>query len=218
MLRSGLSKTLSIQRIGILGGTFDPIHYGHLAIAEEARWALALERVYLVPAARQPLKPDAHEAGPVQRLEMVRLACLGNPHLLPSDLELQRDPPSYTVDTLDAFRAQLGAPCELFFILGGDALRDLPRWHKAAQILHLARLAVVTRPGIAVDLPALEQALPGITARTTLIEGPNLDISSTMLRRRLAAGRPVRYQVPDVVLEYMTALGLYGPGGDHPRV
>jgi nicotinate (nicotinamide) nucleotide adenylyltransferase len=142
------------QRVGIYGGTFDPIHFGHLAIAEEARWALDLDLVYLVPAAEQPLK-----ATPAQRLTMVQLACAANPRLIPSDIELRRAPPSYTVDTLAAFRDQLGPAAEIFFVLGADAASDLPRWRSAAAILHLAHLIVVGRPGYHFDAPALDHAL-----------------------------------------------------------
>lgn len=196
-------------QVGIYGGTFDPVHIGHLAIAEEARWALGLERVYMVPAAQQPLKAKRHEASPAQRLAMVRLACADNPALEPSDIELHRPPPSYTVDTLAAFRERLGPATELHFILGADAAVDLPRWRSASAILGLARLAIVGRPGYAPDFAALHTALPGLAARSNLIEGPRLDISSTELRRRLAAGQPARYQIPAPVLRYIEEHGLY---------
>jgi len=197
------------ERVGIYGGTFDPLHVGHLAIAEEARWALGLSRVFVVPAAQQPLKPAGHGASPEQRLAMVRLACADNPALVPSDVELHRPPPSFTVDTLAAFRGQLGPDVELHFILGADAAADLPRWHRAADIIALARLAVVGRPGYAADIAVLDAALPGIATRTTPVDGPRLDISSTDLRHRIAEGRPVRYQIPDPVIAFIDAHGLY---------
>ncbi len=114
-------------RTGILGGTFDPIHYGHLAIAEEARTALRLDRVLLVPAAHQPLKRGEHLASPEQRFEMVRLACAGNDAFEPSTIELDRPGPSYTVATLEELAG--GGWGELFFVMGADALADLPRWY-----------------------------------------------------------------------------------------
>jgi nicotinate-nucleotide adenylyltransferase len=197
------------ERVGIYGGTFDPIHFGHLAVAEEARAALELSRVLIVPAARQPLKGHSQGAAPAHRLAMARLACADNGALAVDPIEIERPPPSYTIDTIAALRKRLGAHVELWFILGADAARDLPRWHRADQIVGLARLAIVGRPGATLHLPSLETALPALAGRYSLIEGPHLDISSTALRRRLAAGRPVRYQLPESVRVYIEAQGLY---------
>ena len=194
-------------QIGILGGTFDPIHYGHLAIAEEARAMLRLDRVLFIPAAQQPLKQGGHVATPAQRLAMAQLACAGNAGFEVSPIEVERRGPSYTVDTLDALRdAGLG---ELHFILGADALAEIGRWHAAEQIVELARIVAVARPGFALDAAALARDLPRLPARLTLLEGPRLDISSRELRRRVAEGRPIRYQTPDAVVEYIGANGLY---------
>lgn len=202
-----------MQRVGILGGTFDPIHYGHLALAEEVRWALGLERVYLVPNAQQPLKRAAHTTAPEQRLAMVRLACQDNPAFLPSDREVRRPPPSYTVDTLRELRAihtAAGESPRCWFLVGSDVLDLFPRWYRAGEILSLARLAVVTRPGFPPpDLDALDAALPSASAHIDHLVGPLLDISSSALRQRLAAGQPVRYQLPDAVLDYIQQHGLY---------
>jgi nicotinate-nucleotide adenylyltransferase len=200
---------MTIQRIGILGGTFDPLHYGHLAIAEEAAWFLRLSRVYMVPAARQPLKHAPQRANGQQRLEMVRLACADNPLLSPSDIEIRRPPPSYTVETLRLMRADAGPDADLWFILGADALMQFHHWHAAAEIITLARLATIARPGASIDLAALDASLPGLSTRTVVIEGPLLDISSSEMRERFASGRPVRYQMPDAVLHYIDAHGLY---------
>jgi nicotinate-nucleotide adenylyltransferase len=198
-----------MQRIGVLGGTFDPIHNGHLAIAAEARWALGLEQVLCVVAAQQPLKRNGHAATALQRLEMVRSACTGEPAFIPCDIELRRPPPSYTVDTLRELQAGYPGGCELWFILGGDALAELPRWNNAPQLIAPARLAVVARPGAAPDLVELEQRLPGLREHCVLLEGPHLEISSTALRQRRASGRPLRYQVPDAVVAYIEEQGLY---------
>jgi nicotinate-nucleotide adenylyltransferase len=198
-----------VHRIGIYGGTFDPIHIGHLAIAEDARYALALDQVLFVPAARQPLKGDSQGAAPTQRLQMTRLACASNPFFVVSDLELRRPPPSYTVDTLASLRAEADPATELFFIIGADAARDLPRWYRAAEIIQLVYLTVVGRPGYHLDLAELEARMPGIGARCTLIDGPQLDVSSSDLRARLATGRPTRYQILDPVLAYIAQHGLY---------
>jgi nicotinate-nucleotide adenylyltransferase len=195
------------ERIGVLGGTFDPIHYGHLAIAEEARVVLGLERVLLVPAARQPLKRGAHVASPQQRIEMARLACAGNSALDVSPIEVERPGPSYTVNTLEQLRdAGLG---ELHFILGADALADLHRWYDAPRIPELARLVVIARPGHRPNLDAVAAQLPGVRERITLIDGPGLAISSSELRSRIAAGRPIRYLTPEPVVEYIARNGLY---------
>jgi nicotinate-nucleotide adenylyltransferase len=194
-----------MQRLGIVGGTFDPIHNAHLAIAEEARVCLGLDQVLFVPAARQPLK-ESHAASASDRLAMVRLAVASNPAFAASDLEVNRPGPSYTIDTL---RALQGAAAELWFILGGDALRFLPDWHEAAAVVGLARFAVIDRPDGPVDLTDLEAALPGLRGRSARLRGPNMDLSSTELRDRLAAGLPVRYLVPDPVADYIAERGLY---------
>ncbi len=196
------------MRIGIYGGSFDPIHIGHLAIAEEARTTLGLSGVAFVPAARQPLKGQAQGASD-HRLNMVRLACAGNSAFSVDDLELRRPPPSYTIDTLLSFRQRHPPPDELWFIVGADAARELPRWHRAAEVVALAKLAIVGRPGFHLDMPALLAALPALAGRYTLIDGPRLDISSTELRARLAAGRTVRYLIPEEVRLYIAEHGLY---------
>lgn len=195
-------------RLGIYGGSFDPIHIGHLAIAEEARVALGLASVAFVPAIRQPLKGQA-QVGPDHRLAMVQLACESNPAFYAEDLELRRPPPSYTIDTLAELRRRHGPGPELWFVLGADATRDLPRWHRADELLALARFAIVDRPGYLLDLAALEAQLPGLSERCVVLAGPRLDIASSELRRRLAAGRPVRYQIPEAVRSYIAAHGLY---------
>ncbi len=198
-----------MQHIGILGGTFDPIHYGHLAIAEEVHWFLRLAFVYIIPAAQQPLKPGSHMATPQQRLDMVRLACEGNAALVPSAIEVQRSPPSFTIDTLRELHQQHHEAAELWFIIGSDSLASLSRWHAIHDIISLAKLAVLARPGYATDIATLEEAIPGITSRARSIAGPHLGVASSTLRQRIAAGQPVRYQLPDKVLAYITTHGLY---------
>jgi nicotinate-nucleotide adenylyltransferase len=196
-----------IARIGILGGTFDPIHYGHLAIAEEARLALQLDRVLFVPAAQQPLKRGAHIASPEQRLAMTQLACASNAAFEVSRIELDRPGPSFTLTTLEALQAAgIG---EVHFILGDDALADLTRWYGAARVVELARIIAVGRPGSAPDITRIVHALPALSERLTVLPGPALDISSSALRRRVAAGQPIRYQTPDAVVAYIDEHGLY---------
>jgi nicotinate-nucleotide adenylyltransferase len=193
--------------VGILGGTFDPIHIGHLAIADEARVALGLSRVILIPAAHQPLKQGFHGATPQQRLIMAELACQSNAGLDVSPIEVQRPGPSYTVDTLEQLHAQ--GLRNLYFIVGADALMDLPRWKAAERIVDLARIVAIGRPGREVDTAAIVERVPGLAGRLELLEGPAIDLSSTELRQRIAAGRPIRYLVPDAVAAYIAEHRLY---------
>lgn len=198
---------MSSVPIGILGGTFDPIHYGHLAVAEEVRVALRLDRVIIIPAGEQPLKIGRCTALPEHRLAMARLACADNPFFQVSSIEIDRPSPSYTHVTLQLLHDQ--GLDNLYLILGADALADLPRWHETPRVLTLARIVVVSRPGTDIDLPALSQMFPALPERLITIEGPRLDISSTDLRQRVAQGRPIRYQTPDPVVAYIEAHGLY---------
>ncbi len=195
------------ERIAILGGTFDPIHIGHLAIAEEVRWHLGA-RVFFVPAARQPFKANTHTARAADRLAMVRLAIAGNPAFAMCDLEVRRGGHSYTVDTVMTLRDEYPA-AEFTFVAGADIVLDLHRWYQIERLLGLCRFAIITRPGYAADLQALHAVLPAAYERVSMIEGPSLDISATTLRDRLRRGAPVRYQIPEPVLEYIDAHGLY---------
>ncbi len=194
-------------RLGILGGTFDPVHFGHLAAAEEARVALQLDRVLFVPAAHQPLKARRLTPGE-HRLEMLRRAVADHPHFSVSDLELVRGGISYTVDTLRTLRERYPA-ADLFFILGADALLQLPRWKEASALPDLCRWIVIMRPGYPLDVLPVLRALPGLQGRTTFLPGPKLDISAEELRARIAQGRPIRYQTPEPVVRYIEAWGLY---------
>jgi nicotinate-nucleotide adenylyltransferase len=194
-------------RIGLLGGTFDPIHIGHLAIAEEARVALQLERVLFIPAGHQPFKGGRHGATPEQRLAMVQLACASNPAFAASPIEIMRPGPSYTATTLEQLAAQ--HPGLFHFILGIDALAELHRWRSAARIVELARIVGIARPGHTPNLDPVRAALPLLNQRLDLIEGPRLELSSSDLRQRIADGQPIRYLTPDPVVEYIEAQRLY---------
>ena len=197
------------MRIGILGGTFDPIHYGHLILAEEAWARLELDRVLFVPAREPPHKLLQPGSPAADRLYMVRLSIASNPHFDVSDIELERPGPSYTVDTLALLRQELGPQAELYFLMGLDSLVNLPTWHNPEGIIALAHLAVARRPGYAADLQRLEQVLPGITERTHFLDIPEIGIASHDLRRRVREGLPIKYQVPEAVEEYIYARGLY---------
>lgn len=194
-------------RVGVFGGSFDPVHFGHLSIAEEARVVLTLDLLLIVPAGQQPEKIGYHAATPQQRLAMTRLACADNPHFAVSPIEIERPGLSYTADTLAAIRADYDA--DLYFILGADVLNGFPAWERADEVLRLSRIAALSRPGVSVDLAALDAAMPGLAAQTQLIDGPQLEISSTDLRRRLARRLPVRYQLPDAVIDYIQEQRLY---------
>ena len=194
--------------IGIIGGTFDPIHHGHLAIAEEAREALGLERVLFVPAATPPHKPGRPVTPAAHRLEMARLAVVRNPTFAVSDIEVARGGASYTVDTLASLAED--ADAEPWFILSAEALAGLPTWRQPSRILDLARMAVVPRGGYdALDHAWVRSAFPGREDRFRFLPGPLLPISGSVVRRRAAAGRSVRYLVPDAVADYIAANALY---------
>lgn len=196
-------------RLGILGGTFDPIHIGHLIVAEEVRVRLSLQQVVFVPAWVSPLKLTHRAAPPECRLRMVELAIQDNPHFGVSRIELDRRGPSFTVDTLRAIRAACGADVELFFILGADSLGSLKAWRRPQEILRLARLVAVSRPTYQVDLHALEQDLPGISATTDLVTTVEIGVSATDIRARIAQGLSVRYIVPAAVETYLEGHRLY---------
>jgi nicotinate-nucleotide adenylyltransferase len=196
------------ERIAILGGTFDPIHYGHLAIAQDVCWQLEVSRVFFVPAAQQPFKVGIRVVDAEHRLEMVRLAAADNTAFVVSDIEVSRGGTSYSYDTVRALREQ-HPEAELCFIAGADVLRDLHRWHAIDALLTLCRFAIVRRPGYVLDAEAVYANLPAARDRLIEIVGPALDISSTALRERLAEGMPVRYQLPDAVIAYISHHGLY---------
>lgn len=198
------------RRIGVLGGTFDPIHIGHLALAEAADEALALEQVLFVPAGSPPHKQGRRITSPHHRQRMTELAIAGNEHFALSTVDLTRSGPSYTVDTLRLLAAKYEG-AELFFIIGGDSLLDLPTWYHPEEILQLAYLAAAERPGFSLEDVAAK--LGGLYQqfghRICLFHAPLLDISSSMLRERLRSGRSVRYLVPDAVLDYIKQNNLY---------
>ena len=194
--------------VGILGGTFDPVHHGHLVIAEEAREALGLERVLLVPAAEPPHKPDSVVTPAEHRLAMVELAVAGNPAFAVSGIEVERGGPSYTVETLETLlREGVSDP---WFILSAEALAGFPAWRRPDRILELCRLAVVPRGNHdALDAAWVRGHFPGREDRIAFLAGPLLPISGSVVRRRAAAGRSVRYLVPDAVARYITDHALY---------
>jgi nicotinate-nucleotide adenylyltransferase len=195
--------------IGVLGGTFDPIHIGHLAAAEEVREALGLERILFVPAGIPPHKPDRVITAPHHRLAMVELAIAGNPAFGVSRVEIDRTGPSYTIDTLDALDA-VKTGGELTLILSAESFRGLPSWHEPQRILATARVAIVPRGGLGPPGKRwLQEHFPGIEGRIVELDAPRLRLSATDIRARVAAGRSIRYLVPDAVIGYIGDHDLY---------
>lgn len=199
----------SVERLGVFGGTFDPPHLGHLILAETAADCLALSRVLFVPAAKPPHKQSsAIRASAAHRLAMTELAIAGNPRFALSRIDMDRPGPHYTVDMVRLLREQYPG-AEMFLLLGGDSLRDLPTWSRPAELISLAALGAMQRPGVEPDLDALEEALPGLRARLHWIPAPPIDLASSAIADLVAAGRSIRYLVPDRVLDYIAVHGLY---------
>ena len=194
------------MRTGVLGGTFDPVHVAHLIIAEHAREALALDLVLFVPAGDPWRKSHRAITAAEHRLAMLTLAIAGNDAFGVSDLELRRDGPTYTADTLAALAGER-LDDEFWFIAGADALADLPHWHEPARIVKHARLAVAPRDAREADV--LAQGVAEFRDRIDLFDAPRLEISSTDIRERVAEGRSIRYLVPDAVAAYIAETGLY---------
>ncbi len=197
------------MRVGILGGAFNPPHLGHLLCTQEAITALQLDRALLMPAGEAPHREIEQDPGAELRLEMCELAVSGDERLGASRLELERPGPSYTADTLRALRG--GSPQdELFVILGGDQAADLPSWREPEEVFRLATVAAVEREGARREEIGEELAgLPG-AERLVFFDMPRVDISSTLVRERAAAGRPIRYLVPDAVADLIASRSLYG--------
>lgn len=185
--------------IGLFGGSFDPVHHGHLIVAQVAAEKLKLDSIRFVPAREQPFKAGQHRTSPDHRAAMLALALAGAPWFTVERSELNRPGPSYTVDTLRHLRG-LEPDAEFVLLLGADAAADLPAWREAGRVPELARIAVFGRPGSAVP------ALPWVTAS---VEVPVIDISATGVRRRAREGQPLRYWVPDAVAEYIASHRLY---------
>lgn len=198
---------MGVTRTGVLGGTFDPPHLAHLVLAAAAREALDLERVLFVPAGNPWRKADREVTPAAVRLAMVRAAVAPLAWAGVSTVEVEREGPSYAAETMTALAADGG---DWWFILGSDALADLPAWHEPEALLRAARLAVAVRPPASLHLAeATLAALPGIEARLDVVPMPALDISSTDLRARVGAGRSTELLIPEAVREVIEAHRLY---------
>jgi len=198
-----------------MGGTFDPVHNGHLIVARSIAEQLQLPRITLVPSARPPHKKPAH-ATPAQRLEMLRLAVEGESLFDICDMEIDRDGPSYTLDTLIELRRIHGPDVKLTWIVGADMLEDLPCWHRIGEVLGMADIVIAARFPWVERLGPVLDSLEGrispealASMRKACVASPLIDISSTAIRRRIARGLSVRFMVPDSVLAYINRLGVY---------
>lgn len=198
------------MKIGILGGTFDPVHNGHIKVAEEVRSQLDLTKVVFLPASQPWLKSDRPISPAAHRVEMVRLAIATYPYFELSLVEINRFGPSYTVDTIEELRGKLGTGAELFFILGWDSFPHLPRWKEPTRLIKLCRLVVVPRPGYKLpDLKQLETLIPGLLKNVILLDRPEIDVSATQIRKRVVEGLSISHLVPAPVAEYIKQKKLY---------
>lgn len=199
------------NRIGIMGGTFDPIHYGHLVAAEAARAELNLSRVIFIPAGNPPHKQSQKITDSEHRYLMTVLATASNPNFEVSRIEVDKEEVTYTVDTVKDLRRIYGEDSDIYFITGADAVLELLTWYKIQELLALCKFIAVTRPGF--DKQELEQKIDEISSiyngEIICIEAPLLDISSTDIRERSGCGKPIKYLLPEAVEEYIGKNGLY---------
>jgi nicotinate-nucleotide adenylyltransferase len=207
---------IASRRLGILGGTFDPIHFGHLDAADAARRALQLDRVLLIPSFDPPHRPTDPMASGFHRFALVALAIQGNDALSASDMELTRTGPSYTADTLRAVARQGWRPSQIFFILGSDAFAEIATWREYPAVLDTANFVVIARPGTTLD--AATARTPSLRGRLGqsifLVEARTRDVSSSTIRARLATRQPIDDLVPAAVARHIAAHHLYGAVDD----
>lgn len=196
------------RRIGVFGGTFDPIHVGHLVIVSELKHQLALDRVLIVPAGDPPHKPDQPLSPATHRVRMLEIALEGRDGFEIDTIDLDRPGPSYTKDTLAALQSR-NPDDRLVFLMGEDSLRDLHSWREPERIVELAELGVGCRPGVEIDLDAVYERLPAARGRVTLVDVPLIEISSRDLRLRVATGAPIAFQVVPEVERYIDVYRLY---------
>ncbi len=198
------------EKIGILGGTFDPVHNGHIAVALEVRQRLALAKIIFIPAGNPWLKAGTAVSPAAQRVDMLRLAIAPYPGFELSTIEIERQAPSYSVDTVAELLTRLGSGVELYFILGWDGLAQLPQWKEPARLVRLCRLVAVPRPGYNLpDVASLDKAVPGLSKSLVLLDSPRVDISASDIRHRVRHGLPFENLVPEPVAAYIKKNRLY---------
>ena len=198
------------KRLGVMGGTFDPIHHGHLVTAEEAVWQFELDEVVFVPTGQPWMKQDREVTSAEDRYLMTVIATASNPSFSVSRIEVDRQGPTYTVDTLEQLRAEAKEPVDLFFVTGADAMLEIFHWKDPEEVLARAHFIAATRPGY--DLTRFEAETPSAHPNVSVMHIPALAISSTDIRRRVAEGEPVRYLVPEGVQTYIEKARLYRSG------
>ncbi len=202
------------ERTGIFGGSFDPVHVAHLILAERVRETRSLDRVLFIPARRPPHKPE-RELGPgPQRLQMLRLAIEGNPAFEALPVELEREGPSYTLQTVRELRERLGEAAQLYLIVGGDSLREIPTWWHAEELVREVAIIAVPRPGSPIEEALAEPAERfgddwAARTRRLAVEAPLMEVSATEVRRRVREGLSIRYLVPEAVRKHILFAGLY---------
>jgi nicotinate-nucleotide adenylyltransferase len=194
--------------IGVLGSAFNPPHLGHLALAQEALWQLGLDEVVLVPTGEAPHKRIHDDPGRELRLAMTRLAAADDSRFTVSTLEVEREGPSYTYETLELLAREKGEP-ELVFVMGADAAVGFESWREPRRVVELARLAVARRSGVSEADVASTMRVVGAEDRVTMLEMPQFGVSSSAVRERAAAGRPLRYLVPEAVARFVEEKGIY---------
>lgn len=199
---------MSGPRTGLMGGTFDPVHHGHLLIAEEARQAFGLERVVFIPAGQPPHKRGEPISPAEHRYVMLNLGIAANPAFHASRMEIEREGPSYSVETIRSFLDAGARPEDLFFITGADSILEILTWHRHEEAIRLCTFVAVARPGY--DLGKMDQQLPAsYRERIRVLQAPHVDISSTAIRERVRGGASIRYLVPGLVDAYIRKHGLY---------
>jgi nicotinate-nucleotide adenylyltransferase len=207
MILNGIGK---IKKVGILGGTFDPVHNAHLAIVDEARLSLEIEEVIFVPAGRPWMKSDHEITVAEHRVNMLRLAIAGHLGFYVSTIEIDRPGPSYTVDTLKEFDNEYHGLADMYFLLGWDNIPELPRWKDPQKLIEICTLVTFPRPDVSLpDLEAINKIIPGLTEHIIVMERPLLDISATRIRERVAKGLDISQMVPAKVVEYIKQNRLY---------
>jgi nicotinate-nucleotide adenylyltransferase len=199
-------------KIGVMGGTFDPIHTGHLIIAQEAGWLLGLDKILFIPAKDPPHKQKQEVTPAFHRARMVQLAIEGKPKFELSTIEMERTGLSYTADTLEALSEKYGNEAELHFIIGVDAAADIGKWYKPERVVALAKLAVARRPGYQLSLEKLTRDLPQVENRIEWVDTPIIEIAAQEIRERVLNNAPISYLVPPLVEEYIYRERLYLPG------
>jgi nicotinate-nucleotide adenylyltransferase len=217
---TGLARTPGADpeqrhRLGVMGGTFDPIHHGHLVAASEVASRFQLDEVVFVPTGQPWQKSDRQVSGAEDRYLMTVIATASNPRFTVSRVDIDRPGMTYTVDTLNDLRVERGDDVDMYFITGADALTQILTWHKVDKLFDLAHFVGCTRPGVELDSPTLNQ-LP--QDRVTVLEIPALSISSTACRKRVEERYPIWYLVPDGIVQYIAKRGLYRTGIDEPTI